>query len=446
MFGVDNRGGGSRMKQYNYDGDREIDLGQLILLLWKKAVKIILAGLITAALLVGLKAVTTISAVNGNGTYIGTSKIYIANDVPSATADAIHAYFTSNDLLNNAIKDLNLNLSVPELISMINLGNSTKTLITLNVTGTDRELVQRVTDYLTSHGIEQIINGFKYKSAIIVDPAYTSASTGIGWVNFIKRMVKYCALGFLLGIAAAAGVYAFLFIHDNSIRDERDIHYYLGVPVLGIIPAVHVAHKIDVQPFLNIDNKSSEEVKKLRTNVTFLDASVIDITSVAGGEGKSMISFWLAKSLSEIGKKVVLINANIRKDDTVNTSNINNIKEKGLSDYLVDSASMKDITCESNYDNLHFILSGRASKNPAELLSTFKFKELVNFCRNNYNYVIVDTPAAGEVTDAAIIAAYMDGNILVVEPGIADGYLARKVKVQLESSGSKLLGVVINKA
>lgn len=203
--------------------------------------------------------------------------------------------------------------------------------------------------------------------------------------------------------------------------------------------------KVDLQPLLSIDNKDIEEIKKLRTNIIFLKAKVFNITSVIGKEGKSMISFWIAKSLSETDKKVVLIDADIRKNDMNSIFKIDNMSRKGLSDYLIYNVPLEDIICNSNYNNLDFILSGRSVKRPTELLCNSKFKNLINFCRDNYEYVIIDTPAAGEVTDSAIIAAYADGSILVIEPGMADYELAKKVKEQLERSGSRLLGVVLNK-
>lgn len=231
------------MEQHNYNGDREIDLRQLIMMLWRNVSMIALAGIITGALLMGVKTFTTLSSVNDNG-YIGNAKIYVASDVPSTTAAAIRTYFTSNSLLNSAIEELNLNLTAKEVESMINLNNSSSTLIVINVIGDDENLVQDVTDYLTVHGLEQVKSGFKYKSALIIEPAFTDVNTGIGWVEFIKGVVKYGLIGFLLGLGVVAAIYAFLFIHDSSIKDESDVNNYLGIPVLGVIPAIDGTRKI----------------------------------------------------------------------------------------------------------------------------------------------------------------------------------------------------------
>jgi len=203
---------------------------------------------------------------------------------------------------------------------------------------------------------------------------------------------------------------------------------------------------IIIEPLITLDSKIMEEIKKLRTNINFLNVKVINITSVTSGEGKSTISFWIAKTLSEIDKKVILIDANIRKNDNSVYKTINvSVNNKGLTDLLINNISNEDIICSSNYKNLDFILPGKIANNAPEILNNVKIKKLIDFLKNHYDYIIIDTPAAGEVTDASIIASYSDGNVLIIESGIVDYELAIKVKEQLENSGTKLLGVVINK-
>lgn len=216
---------------------------------------------------------------------------------------------------------------------------------------------------------------------------------------------------------------------------------------------------INVEPVLSIDYKTLEEIKKLRTNISFLDAKVFNITSVVGKEGKSMISFWLARTIADTGKKVILVDGNLRsryknsilrinKDKNKKSADMNKEESEnilGLSEYLDERAKMEDIICESNL-GMDFIISGEVPNNPSELLSHTSVAELFSYLRERYDYVIIDTPSAGEVTDATILAKYSDGCILVVEPNVTDAKLAMKVKEQIENSGAKILGAVINKA
>lgn len=217
---------------------------------------------------------------------------------------------------------------------------------------------------------------------------------------------------------------------------------------------------ISIEPILSMDYKTIEEIKKLRTNVSFLNVKVISVTSVVGKEGKTMISFWLAKTLASTGKRVILVDGNLRSKHKDSIFHINkNIDKKkdlnaqipeqeqliGLVEYLNNEANIQDIIYRSNFD-LDLILSGNVANNPSELLSYPSVDELFQYLRDNYDYVIVDTPAAGEVTDATIMSEYSDGCLLVMEPHVTDGKFAMKVKEQIENSGSKVLGAVINKA
>lgn len=223
---------------------------------------------------------------------------------------------------------------------------------------------------------------------------------------------------------------------------------------------------ISIESVQKPDCKMIEEIRRLRTNLNFLepDQKVINITSTIGKEGKSLISFWLAHSLSELGKKVVLLDANLRskkKDDVYmiklqdkknnnkkdkEGASVDSLNLKGLTEYLQGNIKKEEIIYSSDNMNMDLVLSGSIPSNPSELLSSIMLKDLMNYLKDNYDYVIVDTPALGEVTDAAIIAAHCDSSILVLEPGVTPYKLAQKAKEQLENSGTKLLGVVLNKA
>jgi capsular exopolysaccharide synthesis family protein len=225
--------------------------------------------------------------------------------------------------------------------------------------------------------------------------------------------------------------------------------------------------KINVAPLQKLNYKTIEEIKKLRTNISFMDPSlkVINITSAVGKEGKSLISFWLAHTIADSSKKVILVDANLRKKDKVNIFEIfrehedkndnnkkvetqpqeNYLTGRSLKKYLMGKAPKEDIIFESNINNMNFILSGHEAEKPSELLNECAFGTLISYLRENYDYIIIDTPAVGEVTDGVIVAKHCDGSIIVIEPGVVPYELAQKVKEQLENSGTKVLGVVLNK-
>ena len=190
-----------------------------------------------------------------------------------------------------------------------------------------------------------------------------------------------------------------------------------------------------------------EAIKMLRTNVQFSGKGnkVILLTSSWGGEGKSDISFNLAVNLGKTGKRVLLIDADIRKSVYTTRYGISE-ETKGLSQYLSGQVEFIDeVVYKTNYENLYMILSGPFAPNPTEILGDEQFGNLLKAARQVFEYVIIDTPPLGRVVDASVIGQYCDGAIFVIEKGSTSYRTAQRVKVQLEKSGCKILGTVLNK-
>lgn len=189
-----------------------------------------------------------------------------------------------------------------------------------------------------------------------------------------------------------------------------------------------------------------EAIKTLRTNLQFCGSSVkvIMFTSTMPSEGKSSTAFAAAVSMSDIHKKVLFIDADIRKSMMVKTHEISG-RNAGLSQYLSGQTTMEEIVHTTNVENLDVVLSGPYSPNPAELLEDPTFKTLLDWAREEYDYVIIDTPPMMNLIDAAIIAEEADGAVFVIESGTISYRLAQKVKEQLEKSGCKILGTVLNR-
>lgn len=189
-----------------------------------------------------------------------------------------------------------------------------------------------------------------------------------------------------------------------------------------------------------------EAYKSLRTNLQFCgeDKKVIAITSCTPNEGKSSVSMQLGISLAEIGKRVILIDADLRKSVLLGRTKTEK-SVRGLAHFLSGQASLEDVICATNIKNFYMIYSGPFPPNPAELLGGKNFRSLLNALRKVYDYVIVDTPPLGSVIDSAIVAEICDGSIMVIESGVISYRFAQEVKSQLEKSNCPLLGVVLNK-
>ena len=184
----------------------------------------------------------------------------------------------------------------------------------------------------------------------------------------------------------------------------------------------------------------------LRTNLQFCgsDVKTILFTSCTQNEGKSYVSINVAFSMANIGKKVILIDADLRKSVLIGRYKVS-LAVMGLSHFLSGQCELKDIIKETNVNNLDMILCSKYPPNPAELLVQERFKTMIEYLKGMYDYVIIDTPPLGMVIDSAIIATCCDGAVIVVEEGKIHYKYIQQIKKQLEKSQCKILGVVLNK-
>lgn len=189
-----------------------------------------------------------------------------------------------------------------------------------------------------------------------------------------------------------------------------------------------------------------EAYKTLRTNISFVgeDVKVISITSCMPNEGKSSVTMNLGLALAESGKKVLIIDADMRKSILTGRYKIQHA-ELGLSHYLSGQCSAEEVKSKTNYENLHMIVSGPVPPNPSELLSHHRLKKLLDEMKESYDYIIIDSPPLGSVADALIAGRLSDGILLVIESEAVSYKYAQKIKKQLEMAECKILGVVLNK-
>ena len=192
--------------------------------------------------------------------------------------------------------------------------------------------------------------------------------------------------------------------------------------------------------------KFDEAIKTLRTNLIFCGSSVrtVMFTSTKPNEGKTEVAFSVAASMAQMGKKVLFVDTDIRKSVLLNRYHLS-VAVKGLSEYLSGQIPMEDVVCETNVENLHVIFAGSTAPNSAELLEEASFGTLLKETRAEYDYIIIDTPPVGTVIDGAVVGKQCDGVAIVTESGAVSYRALQKVKEQMERSGCRILGVVLNK-
>ncbi len=205
------------------------------------------------------------------------------------------------------------------------------------------------------------------------------------------------------------------------------------------------AGKVNFNTAAKGDFVTNEAFKTLRSNILFCskDVKTILVTSTHENEGKSTIATELSKSLSDINKKTLLIDADMRKS-VILRHNLKNQGVLGLSEYLSGQAEFNEVLYETQIPQFNVIFSGRFPPNPVELLSSGTFAELLEFATKNYDYVVIDSPPLAPVIDASVISSYCDGAVLVISQDKIRINEAIIAKEQLKKSGCKILGAVLN--
>lgn len=193
-----------------------------------------------------------------------------------------------------------------------------------------------------------------------------------------------------------------------------------------------------------------ESLRALKTNIQFCgdDIKTILLTSALPNEGKSTVAMDLARSLTESGKRVLLIDTDMRKSVFVGrlmASTASGEEICGLSHYLSGQKRLEEVLYGTDVSRLFMVFAGPSVPNPTEILEKKYFEELLRFGREHFNYIIIDCAPLGAAIDAAVVAKHCDGAVLVVAQGMARARMELSAIRQLEASGVKILGAVLNK-
>lgn len=190
----------------------------------------------------------------------------------------------------------------------------------------------------------------------------------------------------------------------------------------------------------------AEAYRTLRTNIQFSktdgELKIIMFTSSGPGEGKSTTIANTAVALAQSGKKVILMDCDLRKPVQ---HKIFGKKNRGLTNILVEELPIDEFIQDTQIENLRVLTSGPIPPNPSELLGSRKMQELIDYLKTQVDYLIIDAPPVIAVTDACVLAAKVDGITLVVNSGSIRPEMAKKAKDLLLKANGHLLGVVLNR-
>lgn len=204
--------------------------------------------------------------------------------------------------------------------------------------------------------------------------------------------------------------------------------------------------KVAVKHFITRDFQAAESMKTLRTNLLFCGDSVkaVALTSFSSSEGKSTLAFHLAISLAQTGRRILLLDTDLRKSVLATRLRVRG-RVEGLSHFLSGMSNASDLIYATDLPNLYIMFAGVRIPNPSEALGSDRFGQLIQALKGTFDYIIVDAAPIGQVVDCAVIAPVVDGVMMVIDSTHNSYKLERRVKAQLEKSGGKILGVILNR-
>lgn len=264
------------------------------------------------------------------------------------------------------------------------------------------------------------------------------------------RTVVNTILGVVIGLLLALGGIFLVEALDDTLKNPEQVNRELGLPILGLI-AHHGNGDDSLVTQLEPRSLVAEAFRTLRSNIQFAQAAATSdqplrtllVTSPSPAEGKSTVAANLAVVLAQSGRKVALLDADLRRPRLHKILNLSN--RNGISDLFVQETINLDGTlAAAETQGLVVMTSGNTPPNPAELLGSEKMVEILNRVAEQAEMIILDSPPVMAVTDSAVLAQHVDGVLLVLKPYVTQMGAARQTVEQMQRAGARLLGVVLN--
>jgi polysaccharide biosynthesis transport protein len=277
----------------------------------------------------------------------------------------------------------------------------------------------------------------------VVDPAETPRSPVTP--NIQRGLMMSLTASLVLALGLAVG----LEYLDNRIKTPDQIRQDLGLPFLGMVPAIRLKQLHGNTPLLNngVPSNFAESVRALRTGLLFSSADSgaksLVVTSTGPGEGKTLVASNVAMALAQAGQRVILIDADMRRPRVHELFNCD--QEPGLSNLLVGQDPENRVIRPSCVTNLSTVSAGHIPPNPSELLGSKRFKDLIASLEQRYDWIVIDSPPVLAVTDACLIAHDATGVLFVVGAEMTSRDTASVALDQLEAAQARFVGAVLNR-
>ena len=431
---------------------------------------IVLVSAVICGMLMGMIAGNSVT------TYSATSKLYIVDldssgvniaDLQLGTVLTLdyQEVFKTWEVHEMVIEELDLPYSYEQMQSMLTVSNPEDTrILYITVSHPDAKMAAAMANAYAKAAKTFIINTMEG-----VEPSDFSIALEPS-IGYGASAGASAVIGFIGGGVLAAAMLALAFVLDNRPRSPEAIRQYGGIPTLSVFPAnkekrpagrytpenkkipvaapVTSGNHLEVSNFPELDYICHEAINTLCTNLSYCgkDIRKIMITSRYAGEGKSYISMNLLRTFSQLGKRTVLIDTDLRapgiqSDYRLRYSTQNHY---GLSEYLSGICGLDEAIYQTNLPNTCMIPAGHEAPNPLQLLDTQAMGDLIEQLAEEFDVVLIDTPPVGMLVDAVAMAKFCDGALLVV--GYCKG---RQQEIgdaveSIKQTGCKVLGAVLN--
>ena len=282
------------------------------------------------------------------------------------------------------------------------------------------------------------------KASIVADKIVLESAYGNGLLHPLPVMTLAAGIGG--GLALALLIIFFKGIYYNYVFSKEDIKEVTELPIIGVIGKSKEAE----DEYLMVDkfpqSQIAEAFRVIRTNLSYFASKskhkVILVTSTMPGEGKTFTAVNIATILTRAKKKVVLLDLDLHKPKQANAFNLQN--DVGVTSYIVGKATLNQITKDSGIEDLKIILSGPRTPNASELILDENLEKLLNELKEIYDYVIVDTPPVGLLSDALVLMKQSDVNIFVMKAGVSKRDFIDIAHQLVEKNEIKHMSIVLN--
>lgn len=256
-------------------------------------------------------------------------------------------------------------------------------------------------------------------------------------------------LGLVVGFLASMGVILLLELLDNTVTSQKDIEELLEVPFLGIVPNIPEptsGNTRDLHVHLNPKSSVAECCRAIRTNLLFMTPDKpfkrLLVTSTGPKEGKTTSAISLGIAMAQSGNRVLLVDTDMRRPRLHKALGISN--EIGTSSLIIDQRPLEDAIKSTEVPGLFLLPCGPIPPNPAELLHTDAFRQLMDQLSEKFDRVIFDSPPVGAVADAVVLATKVDGVLLVFRAAKTAREAARRTVRAMKDVNAKLFGAILN--